>query len=118
MFINIVIHFTFTAPWGTETSKGRFPVEELRKEIMRIRSYWLSHGNGIGIGEVIVAGKRADAVIVQFSQIGVELGLAFSLANVWLNALDLNRGIPPVSMSDSLGYGVAAGLAFETPRNS
>ena len=113
-----VIHFTFTAPWGTQTAGGAFPTDELRKEIMRIRSYWLSHGNGIGIGEVIVAGRGADSVIHQFPKLGTELGLAFSLADVWQNALDLDRTVPPVPMNESLEYAVPAGLAFETPRNS
>lgn len=113
-----VVHFSFTAPWGTATAQGAFPTEELRKEIMRIRSYWLSHGNGMSIGEAIVVGAGAEAMLGRFAAVGTDLGIVFSLANIWSNALNLEKNIPPIPMNESLGYAVAAGLAFETPRNS
>ena len=110
-----VIHFTFTAPWGTQSTDHGFPKEELRKEIARIRSYWLSHGNGKPITEAVLVGKKADALESQLQDIGGDMPLSLIIPNVWENALDLDAALPQISKSDSLEYAVAAGLAFETP---
>lgn len=113
-----VIHFTFTAQWGTESlGTGRFPTDELRKEIARIRSYWLSHGNGMTIAEAVLVGTKAVALESEIVSAVGDGTLSFVPANVWSNAIDIDDYVPPISMAQSLGYAVAAGLAFETPRN-
>lgn len=112
-----VAHFTFTASWGMG-SQGAMPVDELRREIARIRSYWFSHGDGKTIDEAILVGKGADKAEAACAAAASEAGLSVRLADVWANALDLERSIPPIDRAGSLGYAVAAGLAFETPRSS
>jgi hypothetical protein len=113
-----VIHFTFTAPWGTESSATGLPKEELRKEIARIRSYWLSHGNGKQISEAMLVGKGADQLEPELQSIGGDMPLSLVIQNVWENALDLDTALPRISKSDSLEYAAAAGLAFDTPGRS
>jgi Tfp pilus assembly PilM family ATPase len=110
-----VIHFTFTAPWGTHSTDHGLPKDELRKEIARIRSYWLSHGNGKLIAEAVLVGKGADALESQLQDIGGDMPLSLVIPNIWENALDLEAALPQISKSDSLEYAVAAGLAFDTP---
>jgi Tfp pilus assembly PilM family ATPase len=113
-----VIHFTFTAPWGTTSTEHGLPKEELRKEIARIRSYWLSHGNGKPISEAMLVGKGVDVLEPTLQDIGGDMPLSLVIPNIWENALDLDAALPPIPKSDSLEYAVAAGLAFDTPGRS
>ncbi|HEX7724452.1 MAG TPA: hypothetical protein VF438_01800 [Candidatus Paceibacterota bacterium] len=113
-----VIHFTFTAPWGTESTEHGLPREELGKEVARIRSYWLSHGNGKQINEAMLVGRGADTFDQELQKIGGDMPLSLVIPNIWENALDLEAALPPISRSDSLEYAVAAGLAFDTPGRS
>ncbi|MCX6716199.1 MAG: hypothetical protein NT077_04285 [Candidatus Taylorbacteria bacterium] len=116
-----VIHFTFTAGWGVKSGgddKGLFMMTELQKEISRIRSYWFSHGNGMNIDEAILVGKDANLVESSLSKMDDGAGLMnIKMAEVWCNATNLDKYIPAISRADSLGYAVAAGLAFDTPRS-
>lgn len=117
-----VVHFTFTGGWGTRSGGDgtSFPAAaELRKEVGRIRSYWSSHGNGMTIDEAILVGKDAGLVLPVLSRMDEGAGrMAVKIADVWHNATNLDRYLPAVSRADSLGYAVAAGLAFDTPRSA
>lgn len=116
-----VIHFTFTSPWGS-SSLGpglEFSSEaDLFKEIERIRAYWMSHGNGMRIEEAVFVGKDAEKVESAFSTSGTKDLMAVKIADIWHNAINLEKYLPAISMADSLGYAVAAGLGFDTPRSA
>ncbi len=125
-----VVHFTFTGGWGTHSggdSPNRpggdgtnFPAaSELRKEISRIRSYWVSHGNGMPIDEAVLVGKDADLIEPVLSRMDEGAnGMSVRTADVWCNAMNLDKYLPAISRTDSLEYAVAAGLAFDTPRSA
>lgn len=110
-----VVHFTFTGPWGTETLRQNpGAVEEIRKEISRIRIYWFSHGNGKDLDEIMLVGKNAPAVEVACKAGPGERPLSVRIADIWGNAIIVDKYIPAISRQDSLEYAVAAGLAFDT----
>jgi Tfp pilus assembly PilM family ATPase len=109
------VRFTFTAPWGEGAPGSLFPREELAKEIARIRAYWVSHGDGKAITQALLVGDRADALAEELSGVGGDAPLSLVAANVWENALRIERSLPPMPMSESFGYAVAAGLAFDAP---
>lgn len=115
-----VINFAFTAAWGStfaDDAAKDVAEKELRKEIARVRSYWLSHGNGKDIEEAILVGKNAVVLEQIFRKADGESPLGVRLADVWVNAINLNKHLPPVSRVDSLEYAVSAGLAFDTQRS-
>lgn len=114
-----VIHFTFTAGWGTRSGGDgtKFPAaDELKKEIARIRSYWLSHGNGTALDDVLLIGKDAELLEPLLVQYGGST-MSVKIADVWGNATNIDKYLPSIPRADSLEYAVAAGLAFDTPRS-
>lgn len=113
-----VVNFAFTAGWGTAMTDDKSretTVAELRKEIARVRSYWLSHGNGKDIEEAILVGKNATNIEEVCRRIDGDNPLRVKVADVWCNAINVDKYLPPVSKKDSLEYAVAAGLGFDTP---
>lgn len=116
-----VINFTFTGTWAAEgKASGQAPssASELLKEINRIRLYWVSHGSGLPIEEIILVGRNAETVAPMLSARPETDGMAVKIADVWCNATDINRYLPPVTRDESLQYAVAAGLAFDTHRSA
>lgn len=115
-----VVNFAFTAGWGTATidEKSRDSIlQELRKEITRVRSYWLSHGNGKDIEEAILVGKNASELEAICRSVEGENPLSVRVADVWVNAINVDKYLPPISKAESLEYAIAAGLAFDTGRS-
>ncbi len=116
-----VIDFTFTATWGVQGA-GENPslsmATELLRELNRIRSYWQSHGNGARIEEVVVVGKKASIVESILNSRADADGTPVETADVWRNATDIEKYLPPVTKDESLEYAVAAGLAFDTARSA
>ena len=108
------IHFTFTSPWGIEISAGNGPQDDLAREIARIRSFWLSHGNGRAVSEAMVVGDGAEELEPYLQSLGGDMPLSVIVPNVWENAFDVDSYLPHISRAESLGYSVAIGLAFDT----
>jgi len=106
------VRFTSTVT-GAASDGQAASIESLGKEISRVYSYWLSHGGGRPVDEIILAGRGAAA----FDGIGRYIADAERIpvvkADIWANALDREEGIPPISMEDSLAYAVASGLAID-----
>jgi Tfp pilus assembly PilM family ATPase len=88
-------------------------VSALSKEISRVHSYWDSHGNGQAIIEAIFVGRGADTFHDSCQSIGLEAPIVCRTADVWVNAFNVEKRLPPISRSDSLCYAVTAGLAFD-----
>ncbi|MDE2188802.1 MAG: hypothetical protein KGJ35_03705, partial [Patescibacteria group bacterium] len=91
-------------------------VDEVKKELSRVSSYWNEHGeSGDEIKEIIFCGSKVNEITKALeSDKGRETLL--SVANVWINAFDLNRYVPTITKTDSLEYAVAAGLALPSHR--
>lgn len=114
-----VVHFTFTGPWGTETVKGtQNMLDEVRKEISRIRLFWLTRENNKDFDEVVLVGKNATVLEQACRTETGETPFNVKIADIWVNAINVDKYIPSITKSDSLSYAVAAGLAFDTPRSA
>ena len=85
----------------------------LSREVARVYAYWVSRDPGHPVGEIVLVGKDAASFEVVCRQLGGETELAVRLGNVWQNAFDLERYIPPVAREESFEYAVAAGLALD-----
>lgn len=111
-----VVNFASTSSWGAIEKGSSQPeiISALSKEIIRVYSYWLSHGNGRPIEELILVGRNAAAIEAACRKIEVGSALAVKVADIWTNAFDVNVHLPPISHADSLEYAVAAGLALDT----
>jgi Tfp pilus assembly PilM family ATPase len=85
----------------------------LGREIARVYSYWSTRSDGRGmISKILLAGRYAEEVEVMLrSQKSNDIP-DVTVADVWINAFDVNRYVPSISKVDSLGYAVAAGLAM------
>lgn len=111
-----VVNFASTSSWGG-AEKGSSQTEviaALSKEITRVHAYWGSHGSGGPIDELILVGRNAAVFEPACRKIDVSSPPAVRVADVWSNAFDINRHLPPLSRAESLEYAVAAGLAFDT----
>lgn len=115
-----VIHFTLTAPWGSESNKASHEqvVQEMMKEIARIRLFWVSHGDGKDIDEAVLVGRDAPSFEAVCRRVSDSHPVGVKIADVWMNAINVDRYLPQVTRPESLEYGVAAGLAFDTPRSA
>jgi len=113
-----VIYFTFTGPWGSESVKDNPElINEIRKEISRIRLFWLSHSNNKDFDEALFVGKNSTDLEAIVRTETNEKPLNVRVSDVWVNAINVDKYVPDITKSDSLGYAVAAGLAFDTPRS-
>jgi len=114
-----VVCFTSTVAAGSPPDQPPTPeaLALLSREIARVSSYWMSRDPDRPIAEAVVVGRGAAAFEDACRRIGFETPLPVRLGDVWHNAVNIERSIPPVSKSDSMEYVVAAGLAFDLGSN-
>jgi Tfp pilus assembly PilM family ATPase len=111
-----VVNFASTVGWGGgDGSQANLTAsaESLAKEIVRVYSYWGSHGTGRPIDEIVLVGKNAQAFETALGHVGTAAPKGMHIADIWRNAFDLDKYLPPISRVDSLEYAVAAGMALE-----
>ena len=107
--------FTSTIPWGKKNMDSSEnivdSIDELKRELSRVNSYWVLHGHGTVISKIIISGKGAlrEGLV---SHCSPDVKISAEIANVWLNAFSTEEYIPNVSFEDSLDYAVASGLAL------
>ncbi len=89
----------------------------VRDEIRSHRRFWLQHRQDFmisgdeDISRVIICGSQAG-IPGLISYLSMALSLPAELANPWVNALNFESYIPPISYKDSLEYTTAIGLAL------
>ncbi len=112
---NVVIFASTVSVGGGDQSPQAIEagIDALTKEIDRVNSYWTSHGTGQPVSEVVLVGKNAPAFEAAASHIKNGGPLAVHVADVWHNAFNVDRYLPPISRDESLQYAVAAGLAMD-----
>ncbi len=90
-------------------------IETIRAEIERLYTYWKSRDQQKDdIQKVICSGKVfMEPHIIQ--KIAEPSRLVTSLANVWVNVLDIEVSTPPIALTESFGYTIPIGLAI--PKN-
>lgn len=107
---------SFTSTLGLANASGENDlgsrIADITKEVERIQAYWLSRGDGHGISRVILVGRNSSDYEAPLSSALSGIGIGAHVADVWHNAFDVNRYIPPISREESLEYAVAAGLAM------
>lgn len=115
-----VINFAFTVQSGVsiEEKDKTASLATFRREIEKVRLYWLSHGNGKPIDEAILVGKNALLLEEACKHLDGDVSLTVRVGDVWCNAININKHLPPINKGDSLEFAVAAGLGFDTPRSS
>ncbi|MDB5259725.1 MAG: pilM [Candidatus Taylorbacteria bacterium] len=101
---------------GKDTKKILAAIQDsvavLQKEIYKVYTYWIEHGEGCkDINRIVLCG--ADAQLVGLiSHISPDPKIPVDIGNVWQNAFSSDKYIPPISHEESLDYAVAAGLAL------
>ncbi len=116
-----VVCFTSTIPSGykmaLDEKSSQVVIDELKKSIRQVESYWVEHGNGTAVTGVVFSGQGAttNGLVSQCSASLSGTGdnkIRFDIGNVWQNAFSSDRYIPPISYDDSHGYVTAVGLAL------
>ncbi len=94
-------------------------LEEVIKDIYRIIVFWLSYienNDTYGlekIKSIIVSSTHSNIIESEFINMMInKLAIQIDKPNVWTNAFDLNRQIPPINKIDSYQYATAIGLAL------
>ncbi|MBU6232042.1 MAG: hypothetical protein KGI45_00680 [Patescibacteria group bacterium] len=111
-----VVGFSSTIPYGTDTPPvdGADTASMISKEIGRVRAFWASHApSSSEVKEVILVGAKASEYREPIRDPFASEGVSVSVGDVWSNAFDINKYIPPIAQADSLDYVVAAGLAMD-----
>lgn len=105
--------FSSGAKQNTNGEVKESEVDPVVKEIHRVHSYWATRADTVpNIKEVILVGSdviRLEGAFRAHSKEGLP---SVNVANVWVNAFDINKHIPAISHEESLEYAVAAGLAL------
>ncbi len=114
---NGVVCYTSTIAWGGETIRGKNNEEMadgiffLRREIEKLYTYWLEHGEGQAIESIIISGHDAPT-ISQVSHLSPSHAIEIRVANIWQNVFSTDHYVPAITFEDSLDYTVSAGLAM------
>jgi Tfp pilus assembly PilM family ATPase len=107
-----VVRFTSTIQTKGETSNNpAFLVQEIK----RLYTYWHTLKENVGkpekqISQIYMCGENVDEALVSF--VSTHCKTPTALANVWLNAFDINKNVPEIPFNDSLKYAGAIGLAI------
>ncbi len=107
-----VVKFTSTVSTkGESAANPAFLVQEIK----RLYIYWHTLKENAGkpekqISQIYICGEGFDESMVSY--ISSHSKTPTSLANVWVNAIDVNKSIPEISFNDSLKYAGAIGLAL------
>lgn len=109
-----IVRFTSTiATRGESANNPAF----LMQEIKRLYTYWHTLKENVDkpnkkISQIYVCGEDFDDTMILY--ISSHTKTPTSIANVWINAFDINKSIPEISFNDSLKYAGAIGLALPT----
>lgn len=94
-------------------------LEEVIKDIYRILIYWTSYTEnnkqyGLQkIKSIIISSTHSNIIESEFINMMInKLAIQIDKPNVWINAIDLNKEIPPINKLDSYQYATAIGLAL------
>jgi len=95
-------------------------VSDLREEIKKVYTYWITGGAGLGIKnnihprkieKMIICGRGAnDQDVIEY--VSASLPISSSVANVWVNVFSFDKYIPEIPFSESLSYVATVGLAL------
>jgi|GEM_PF-415105 hypothetical protein len=92
-------------------------VDSIGKGIKEVAEYWLDHGEPTfapvgkrNVDRIIVCAPSPLATVVE--RIAMEMKIPVSTALVWVNAFSTEKYTPTITIDDSLGYAIAAGLAL------
>lgn len=106
---------------GNESVQKAFAgfARALRNEIERYYIYWQTHlktkeskyTEQPNIERVFLCGGHANLAGLD-EYLSQELFLNVERANVWTNVLDVEKEVPPIAKTESLGYASAIGLAL------
>ncbi len=107
-----VVRFT-----STISTKGEYSNNPafLMQEIKKLYTYWHTLKENIDkpereISHIYVCGEGFDEAMVSY--IGSHSQTPTSLANVWVNAFDINTTIPEIPFNESIKYAGSIGLAI------
>lgn len=109
-----VVRFT-----STISTKGEYSNNPafIMQEIKKLFTYWHTLKENVDkpekkINQILVCGEGFDEAMISF--ISSHSQIPTSLANVWINAFDINKNIPEIPFNESLKYACAIGLAIPT----
>ncbi len=107
--------FTSTISWGKKnmenTENIHDAIDELKRELGKVNSYWVLHGHGTIISKIILSGRGALSPGL-VSHCSPDAKIVAEIGQVWKNAFPIDKYIPPIHLEDSLDYAVASGLAL------
>ncbi len=107
-----IVRFTSTIQTRGESSNNP---AFLMQEIKRLYTYWHTLKENVGksdrqISQIYICGEGIDDSLVSF--VSTNSKTPTSLANVWVNAFDINKNVPEISFDESLKFAGSIGLAI------
>lgn len=107
-----VVRFT-----STISTKGEYSNNPafLMQEIKKLYTYWHTLKENVDkpekeISHIYVCGEGFDDAMVSY--IGTHSQTPTTVANVWVNAFDINTTIPEIPFNESIKYAASVGLAM------
>lgn len=119
---NEVVQFTTTLPYGSISSTGESHMGALKAEIKKIVVYWNTRGgvaadSVLPIEKVLLCGPSSlNAEFV--TALMDESSMAYSLADVWVNAENYPSQLPEKFRQEVLDYTEVIGLALPHPHTT
>jgi hypothetical protein len=107
-----VVRFT-----STISTKGEYSNNPafLMQEIKKLYTYWHTLKENVDkpekeISHIYICGEGFDDAMVSY--IGTHSQTPTTVANVWINAFDINTTIPEIPFNESIKYAASIGLAM------
>lgn len=109
-----IVRFTSTISLNGEPPSAS---NSLSQEVRKVYTYWHTLKENAGrplrqISRIVVCGENFGEEVISFLSLHTQSPVGFG--NVWVNAFDINKIVPPIAFGDSLGYAAAVGLALPT----
>jgi hypothetical protein len=104
-----IVHFTSTT--NSLGNDGKYSL--IINEVSKILHFWEDkndYNKDKTINHIFVCGEDFDKNILD--ELSSKTKITASISNVWQNAFDINSFIPDISLSDSIKYASAIGLAL------
>jgi len=109
--ISGAVRFASTVPIPSSSLSDESSRAALAKEAARVREFWDEHrGLDGAVQAIVVCGRGAENEEVLHSL--SSFGLPVETASVWQNAFSVDKGVPTISLKNSLRFAVASGLAM------
>ncbi len=109
-----IVHFTSTVQMKGDSEND---LDSLSLEIKKLYGYWHSLKENVDksekrIQEIIICGENIPDTVLPY--LSTHQNTKAILANVWVNAFDIDDNVPKIDFTSSLKYSASIGLALSS----